>query len=80
MTCRDVIEFLHDYLGHELPDAQRVEFERHIKHCPPCQNYLETYEATIRLGKDACCETSKEPPPMPEELVKAILAARARRA
>jgi len=78
MTCRDIIGFLDDYVSGELPEVQRAVFEKHVACCPPCKNYLQSYEATIRLGKVACCE-SKEPPPIPEELVKAILAARARR-
>ena len=77
MTCRELIEFLHDYLSGELPEAERVEFERHLGLCVACRNYLQTYEQTIRLGKAACA--GPHPPPMPEELVAAILAARARR-
>lgn len=75
-TCRELIDFLGDYLSGELPAAQRAEFERHLAICPPCVAYLKTYEQTIRLGKSACTDVNEEPP---EELIKAILAARSKR-
>ena len=74
-TCRELIDFLADYLSGELPAAERTEFERHLAMCPPCVAYLKSYEQTIRLGKRACAGTDEKPP---EELIKAILAARSK--
>ena len=79
MTCRELIEFLADYLSGELPAEERRLFEEHLAECPDCVAYLETYEATIRLGRDAF--SSVQDPgcaDAPEELVAAILAARRR--
>jgi anti-sigma factor (TIGR02949 family) len=77
VTCREFIDFLMAYLDGELPPDQRQEFERHINKCGPCVAYLDTYQATIRLGKSACKELDKEVPDcVPDELVDAILAAR----
>ena len=78
MICRDLIEFLVDYLEGTLPTEQRNEFESHLKDCPPCVAYLETYRQTIALGK-VCLDDKVQPaaPKMPEDLVKAILAAKA---
>jgi mycothiol system anti-sigma-R factor len=75
LTCRELIDFLMAYLDDELPAAQRADFERHLGLCPPCMNYLETYKETVRLGK-ACCAGDALPADVPEELVRAILAAR----
>jgi len=76
MDCRDLAEFLLGYLDGELTEAQRAEFEAHLEICPSCIDYIESYERTIRLGRE--CE--REPPaPMPEDLVRAILAARDKR-
>lgn len=72
-TCQEILDFLGDYVSGELPAAQREEFERHLAICPPCVDYLKTYEQTIRLGKCACGDVDEKPP---EELIKAILAAR----
>lgn len=75
MTCRDVIEFLADYLSGELKPEERDLFLEHLDACPPCVAYLETYEQAITL----CKCTLKPPddlPPVPEELIQAILASR----
>jgi hypothetical protein len=44
-------------------------------------NYLESYRETIRLGKEAFAHEAKDTPAeVPEELVRAILAARGKKA
>jgi anti-sigma factor RsiW len=73
MTCREVVEYLMAYLDGELPEAERLVFEEHLAECPDCVHYLETYRETVRLGRDAC---RGEDGPVPEDLVRAILAAR----
>ncbi len=79
IKCSELIDFIADYLSNELPASERSEFDRHLKVCPPCQVYLKTYEETIRACRAAegggaiPCGT---PPPIPEELVRAIMAAK----
>ncbi len=79
MTCLEFVEFLMAYLEQELGAAEREEFERHLNLCADCVNYLATYKETVRLGK-ALCDDPDGPPPAdaPDELVRAILAARAK--
>lgn len=79
MTCREFVDFLMDYLDGSLPAPARQEFETHLNACPPCVSFLKTYEASIKLGKKAC-EHLDEPVPahVPEQLVRAIMAARAK--
>ena len=74
MTCRDCAEFLADYVGDELPSDVRATFERHLKACPNCVTYLEQYKVTIQAGRAAFAGDDAD---FPEELVRAILAARA---
>ncbi len=77
MTCRDILEFLMQYLSGELTAEERAIFEEHLAICPPCVEYLKTYEETIKLGKAALSEPSESVcDEIPEELVQAILAAR----
>ncbi len=77
ITCRYVNDFLMDYVHGELPERERLEFEKHMAVCPPCLAYLESYKQTIRLGKAACtAPDAPVPAEIPDELVKAILAAR----
>lgn len=77
MTCRDIIEFLMDYLAGEISPEERNIFEEHLKICPPCVAYLKTYQDTIKLEKSVLSEPH-EPifEEIPEDLVKAIMAAR----
>lgn len=81
LTCKDVIEFLAAYRDGELPAPVRADFEAHLRACPPCVDYLRSYERTIALGREAL--TGGDPAaapmaPVPERLVRAILDARRR--
>jgi len=79
MTCREVADFLMAYLDGELAASERDEFERHLKVCPPCVRYLKSYERTVALEKQACIDEVNETlTQIPDDLVKAILAARTR--
>jgi len=83
IKCSELIDFIADYLTGELPSDARFEFERHLKVCPPCVDYLQTYGDTIRLSRTALCDEhdhSKPTDAVPEDLVKAILAARKKEA
>lgn len=78
LTCKEFIEFLDDYLSGTQAREARAEFERHLKLCPPCVDYLKSYQATVRLASSLCGEGDggKVPAAVPEDLVQAILAAR----
>jgi anti-sigma factor RsiW len=77
ITCRELIDFLDRHIDGDLSPGEKTEFERHLAVCPPCRSYLETYRETIRLGKAAYASPEAAPPDdVPEDLVKAILAAR----
>lgn len=78
MKCRELAEFLYDYVSGELPEESRVHFEFHLSKCKNCHAYLVQYEVTIKAGKIACDEMSDEMRAIPDDLVKAVLAARAK--
>jgi len=75
LTCRELTEFVADYLAGELAPKRRALFEEHLGECPECYAYLRSYAGTMRLAKNAYHD---EPAPaeVPERLVRAILAAR----
>jgi len=76
ITCREFVEFLDDYVSRGLPDAARMAFDAHLAACPSCVAYMKTYQATMRAGKAVL--PSREisvPADVPEELVRAVLAA-----
>ncbi len=77
MNCHEFVEFLMDYLDETLPERQRTIFKGHIDDCPNCGTYLETYEETVRLGRQICRDPEGlVPEDVPEGLLEAILAAR----
>jgi anti-sigma factor RsiW len=76
MTCRELVEFLMDYLDGHLSEPERRCFEEHLGECPDCVTYLATYQEAIRLSKEACMAGNTLIPDVPEELVRAVLAAR----
>lgn len=77
MKCRELLEFLMQYLEDELPPEERASFERHMDDCPPCANYIQSYRAVRAMGRKAlCCEGDAVPADVPEDLIQAILRAR----
>jgi anti-sigma factor RsiW len=77
LTCREFIDFLMAYLAGELPADQCAVFEGHLAECPACVAYLHTYQQTVRIEKLVCGCAEAAPDDVPEELIRAILAARA---
>jgi len=77
VTCREFADFMNDYLSDELSSASQAQFKRHLSLCTNCQKYLTSYEETVKLGKRAFQDDDAALPlDVPEELVRAILAAR----
>ena len=77
ITCRELIDFIADYLDGSLSRETRHEFERHLGVCPSCVAYLEGYKQTIKLGKIAL-HPSDDPASgvVPNGLIRAIRAVR----
>jgi anti-sigma factor RsiW len=78
LTCREFVDFLLGYVSGELPAGQRAVFEEHLCECPDCTTYLRTYRQTVDIEKIACGCGDPAPADAPEELIRAILAARTR--
>jgi anti-sigma factor RsiW len=78
ITCRQLLDFIYDYLDGALPDEQRAEFERHLSVCPSCVHYLDTYKQTLRISQQALQPSGEFDDcldAVPEPLVRSILAA-----
>ena len=73
MTCKEIADFLMDYLNGELGEAKRIIFEEHLGDCADCVAYLQSYAMTVKL---AHVERETKPNEPPEDLIRAILAAR----
>jgi anti-sigma factor RsiW len=60
LTCREIADFLADYLSGELPVDQAARFERHLAVCPACVDYIRSYRDTIRFSRAAFDEMTTE--------------------
>jgi predicted anti-sigma-YlaC factor YlaD len=81
MNCREVADFLSDYLDGTLPLRQRLTFRLHLLLCRDCRRYLDSFAATVKLTHSLGERPAEEDKsPIPEALVQAILTARGKKA
>ena len=73
-TCRDLAELLIDFVAGELSPERRQRIEQHLKKCPPCVTYIETYKLTITLTRKLPCRPL--PPELEDKLRVALAEAR----
>jgi anti-sigma factor RsiW len=79
VTCRELVDFMTDYVSDELSTESRAAVESHLSSCTNCRRYLASYRETVTLGKRAFEDVDADVlAAVPEALVKAILAARPR--
>jgi anti-sigma factor RsiW len=78
ISCAEFEGFILAYLEGNLSTRQQSIFEFHLQACPHCQNYLEAYRRAVAISKKVF-EFPHAPVPkeVPEELIQAILRARA---
>lgn len=74
LTCEDLDRFIVDYLDGKLPARQHGIVQMHLVLCPDCRAYLRAYREAMVLGDAALRDPELES--LPEDLVRAIVAAR----
>ena len=72
MTCRELTDFLSDYVGDELPQPVRRRFKFHLWMCRNCWIYVSQFRETVAAGKRVCDDAPVDGP-IPEEVVQAIM-------
>ena len=66
--CRELIlESLVDYEDGSMPESDRLRFEEHLSHCPPCVVFLKSYRATGRTLR------TLKPKDIPCNLAEAVM-------
>lgn len=53
LSCQELVEVVTSYLEGALPDADRLELERHLETCDGCRQYVEQMRTTIALTGEA---------------------------
>jgi len=51
MSCRELEEFILDYIEGRLPLTKKIMFEMHLLICDDCKSYIKAYKFSIELGK-----------------------------
>lgn len=73
ITCQQFNDFIFDYTEELLTPEQVKLFERHMKVCPICRNFLKTYVAAFKTGKAFFPYSDQAvPDTVPEDLLEAI--------
>lgn len=68
ITCRRLIlECLVDYEDGTMVEAERLQLEAHLSHCPPCVVFIKTYRATGRTLR------MLKPREIPDNLADAVM-------
>ena len=74
ITCRELIDFIADYVEGTLTADSLADFNRHLELCESCRAYLASYGETIRAARGAAVDD--DDCFVPEEMIKAILDSR----
>lgn len=78
LSCRELVDFLDDYLEGKLEPSRAELFESHLGICEDCTNYLASYSWAKAAGARALADHEERWERPPEDLVRAILTARER--
>lgn len=78
MTCREIYDFLDDYVDAALPPPVRDDFASHLTRCESCRRYMATYLQTkdVVIAAERALDADAAPAIPPEELIQAVLDAR----
>lgn len=53
INCDRAGELALDFLEGQLPEDKRRRIEKHMRDCPPCLQFIETYRKTGQLCRKA---------------------------
>lgn len=48
-TCEDCVDLLYDYLDSNLDPETLKQLTEHLSACPPCVNFLKTYQSCLAM-------------------------------
>ena len=77
LTCRQVEEFLLDYLEGQVSLWTKIKFRYHMHICDDCRKFLEDYRNAVALGRRIFNHPDDDATGnVPEKLLEAIMKAR----
>jgi anti-sigma factor RsiW len=66
LTCQQVADLIVDYVAGDMSAAIQATFKAHLRNCPDCTAFLNTYRETIRTTRALHHED------VPEEMFKRV--------
>lgn len=66
-TCKEITDLLYRYLNDQLSPRVKRDFQRHLRICRDCVNFLNTYKKTVSVTR------SIRPEEIPPEVRNNIL-------
>lgn len=74
-SCTQMTDLVFDYLNGKLTPALKRDFEQHLRICPDCVSFLNTYKKTVQVTGSVVAE---EIPPKVRSNILAFLRKRVR--
>lgn len=53
LSCQEIVNYCLDFLSGSLPDTERTLFSSHLRNCPDCMKFFETYRKTPEVSREA---------------------------
>ena len=50
-TCKEITDLIFGYLNDQLSPRVKRDFQRHLRICPDCVNFLNTYQKTASVTR-----------------------------
>lgn len=50
-TCKQITDLVFDYLNDKLSPNVKRDFQQHLRICPDCVNFLDTYKKTVSVTR-----------------------------
>ena len=50
-TCKEITDLIFGYLDNTLSRSVMRDFQRHLRVCPDCVNFLNTYKKTVTTSR-----------------------------
>lgn len=50
-TCKEITDLMFGYLNDTLSRSVMRDFQRHLRVCPDCVNFLNTYKKTVTTSR-----------------------------
>jgi Putative zinc-finger len=50
-TCKEITDLIFGYLNKTLSASVQRDFKRHLRLCPDCVNFLNTYKKTVSVTR-----------------------------